>query len=319
MGNRNPKLTAKEQIQLMKDKGIRFNIMSEEAALSYIENDTYYFKLKPYADLYEKDKDGKYKDLEFAYLKDLAIIDSILRKKLLLMSLDIEHHLKVLLLKDFNRSDEDGYQIIDDLIATNKSHYDTDFKRKSAGLACSRIVNKYKDNYAIWNVIEIISFADFEELYKFFYERNGKALYPDKPESQKGPYVDMFTPVRLVRNTAAHNNTFLNNLVKPFFKLSKINQEGEIYDFFLAHNIDKEMIDIHMQNPFCHDVLSVLHLYYLLMPKDDVIDTFTDLQNTYNGRFVRHADYYEGKNETLYYSYLFGVVTLDIYLNELKK
>lgn len=103
----------------MKAQGIRFSVMTEEDAAKYLEINTYYFKIKVYAKLYEKytdkadsDRYGKYIDLDFAYLRDLATIDSYLRKHIFQITLDIEHYLKAALLRDFNRSNEDGYGIV---------------------------------------------------------------------------------------------------------------------------------------------------------------------------------------------------------------
>ena len=77
------KLTVEQQIQHMKSKGVQFNIVSEEEATSYLTSNTYYFKIKAYAKNYDKyrttEKAGQYVNLEFAYLKDLAIIDMLLR------------------------------------------------------------------------------------------------------------------------------------------------------------------------------------------------------------------------------------------------
>ncbi len=96
------KLSIDEQITHMKEKGILFSIEDEEFAKEYLRNNTYYFKLKSYNKLYDKDKDGKYRDLEFAYLRDLATIDSLLRRNILKIAIDIEHYLKVAMLRDFN-------------------------------------------------------------------------------------------------------------------------------------------------------------------------------------------------------------------------
>ena len=77
------KLTVKEQVEHMKSKGIQFNIITEEDAESYLNGNTYYFKLKAYV------------NLEFAYLKELAILDMHLRHFILKTSVDLEHTIKV--------------------------------------------------------------------------------------------------------------------------------------------------------------------------------------------------------------------------------
>ena len=43
------KITINDQIQHMKYKGIKFNIMSEDDAKDFLSTRTYYFKLKSYA------------------------------------------------------------------------------------------------------------------------------------------------------------------------------------------------------------------------------------------------------------------------------
>ena len=63
----------------MKLKGIRFTIDSEEKALSYLTQNNNYFKLRAYRKNYVKNRAGQYVGLEFAYLKDLAIIDMRMR------------------------------------------------------------------------------------------------------------------------------------------------------------------------------------------------------------------------------------------------
>ena len=45
------KLCIYDQIQHMKRKGIKFNVISEEEAVEYITNNTYCFKIKAFANI----------------------------------------------------------------------------------------------------------------------------------------------------------------------------------------------------------------------------------------------------------------------------
>ena len=114
---RKPKLTIDEQISHMEATGITFNHISKEDAKKYLENNNNYFKLTAYRKNFSKHPDGenkgKYIDLDFAQLKDLAIIDMRLRYVLLHLCLDVEHFSKVRLMKTLEKSNDDGYSIID--------------------------------------------------------------------------------------------------------------------------------------------------------------------------------------------------------------
>ena len=74
-----PQLTPKEQVEHLKRKGVKFEFYSEDEAVEYLSKNNNYFKIRAYRKSFEKyiggEKDGTYIDLDFAMLKDLAIID----------------------------------------------------------------------------------------------------------------------------------------------------------------------------------------------------------------------------------------------------
>lgn len=315
-----PKLSISEQITHMKSQGIKFNLVSEEEAAAYLAENTYYFKLKAYQKLYDKytntndpEKQGKYIDLEFAYLKDLATIDASLRKTILQMTLDIEHYLKVALICDFNRSDEDGYKIVTDFLATNPEHYRAEFEQKQFGKACSNLVRKYQDCFAIWNIIEVLSFSDFHELYRFFYSRNGVNLYPTSVKKQKGPYTYLMNPIRILRNAAAHNNCLLNSLKTPYVSQEDFNCNPEVSAFMGQHGIKNRALNTNMSKPFVHDFCVMLYLYNRVASPAAKRHQFSDLKDLFCGRFARNGAYYQNKNTTVMAAYEFVVKVIDMY------
>lgn len=108
-----------------KEKGITFEIISEDEAKDYLGRNNNYFKLSSYRKNYTKFPSGprkdQYRDLDFAYLIELARIDVEVRHILLKMCLDIEHFLKVSLIKAVENNlqagnGEDGYKIVTDFI-----------------------------------------------------------------------------------------------------------------------------------------------------------------------------------------------------------
>lgn len=82
MSNRinKPKLTSRQIVDMMRDeKGITFNYVSEDEAVSYLKNINNYMRTASYRKNYTKvqggKNDGKYERLDFAYLKELSTID----------------------------------------------------------------------------------------------------------------------------------------------------------------------------------------------------------------------------------------------------
>lgn len=96
-----PLMKISEMIPYLKTKNIKFELISEESAEKYLHDNNNYYSLTSYNNNFEKYMiDGvfvnKYIDLDFAYLKDLAIIDHRVRLLLFKMIIDIEHYLKKL-------------------------------------------------------------------------------------------------------------------------------------------------------------------------------------------------------------------------------
>ena len=312
---RKQKLDVVGQVEHMKSKGIKFNIEDENFARDYLQNNTYYFKLKAYQKLYDTyksgDNIGQYLNLEFAYLRDLATIDSLLRKKILSIAIDVEHYLKVKLLQDFNKSGEDGYGIIEAFKELDPDHFEKEIKNKSYGRACKDLVEKYKNDFAIWSFVEIISFKDFQELYKLFYSRNKElfCLKKDK-ENFKGEFFYLITPVRLLRNAAAHSNCLLIDLVKTP-KLS-FKPDYTVCTFLGKNGIKNPTINRQMVKPIINDFCVLLYLYSQVAPLKAQEHAFKDLKDFFDIRVIKHKEYYKN-NSILFSAYDFMKKVIDIF------
>ncbi|MBP3772947.1 MAG: Abi family protein [Treponema sp.] len=120
-----PKLTSFQLVQKMKtDKGITFNLVSEANAQKYLFNENNYLRTAAYRKNYQKylngQNKGKYISLDFGCLKELAEIDSLLRAELSAACFDLEHDLKIRLLKDSEKNQkDDGYKIVDNFLKAN--------------------------------------------------------------------------------------------------------------------------------------------------------------------------------------------------------
>jgi abortive infection bacteriophage resistance protein len=218
------KLTIDEQIEHMKkDNGISFKQISEDDAKRFLTNNTYYFKIKAYAKNYEKYKHGpnkgKYINLDFAYLIELSTLDSLLRKLIIKMALDIEHFLKVELLRDFSDNEaEDGYSIVSEFLNQNPG-LENEILKKGQNSTCNDLVNRYNGEWAIWNIVEVLSFNDFINLYELYYA---------KYESSNNMRNNL-RPVKFLRNAAAHNNCLINNLRGPFTRTITPNKKINVF------------------------------------------------------------------------------------------
>jgi len=291
-----PKLDFDGQINHMKEKGIKFNIISEDEAKEFITHHTYYFKIKAYAKNYPKypkghSREGQYKNLEFAYLKELSKLDMLLRYELFPLCLDIEHFLKVSMLRDFNDVDEDGYSIIDLFSrAFEFRNIFLEIGRKGGLTACCDLVKKYSDTgeWSIWNIVEVLSFNDFIVLYDTFYNR-----YP-----QKKNYKEFLKSIGYLRNAAAHNNCLLNSLQTPY---SRNDKRGRPFTptlpvtHFISgiKDIGAKMRQSRLSNPVLHDFAALLCVYDGLIDQSRKTETYQRINHLICERFYDNIDFFK--------------------------
>lgn len=173
--NRKPWLTASEQIDHLKSRGVHFSLMSEDDARAYLEKNSNYFRLRAYRlgfpKVEEGNRKGEYANLDFKMLVDLSIVDMLLRYEMLPLTLDVEHFAKVKLLKRIETEGEDGYAVVSDFI----SSYDG---TKPDGTPCNSLkdeilrcknspytgglIARYADfDFPAWAFIEVVSFGSF--------------------------------------------------------------------------------------------------------------------------------------------------------------
>lgn len=202
----------------MKGKGVKFELMSEDDALAYLRKNNNYFRLRAYRHGFAKyvggENDGKYVDLGFAMLADLATIDMHLRYVLLPICLEVEHFSKVLLLKRAEEESEDGYAMVADYLASKDVTKDdgsvynpvtAEIDRGKNGPYTNGLIEHYGGSgYPVWAFLELIPFGRFNEFWRFCAKRwNDKRM-------TRGFYILQAT--KGARNACGHNSCIVNEL-----------------------------------------------------------------------------------------------------------
>ncbi len=221
-----PKQTALQLITKMQSKGITFKYTSEKEAAAYLTDKNNYLRTAAYRKNYQKHKNGsnigKYINLDFAYLQELSTIDMHFRFLMSKMCLDIEHDLKVRMLKDIETdSTTDGFDIVQIFLSHN-SYVIGKLEASSASPFTGDLIHKYftiqrvynpqrkktankitsYDDCPVWVLLEMLTFGDFIKFYEFYYSARSYSKIPSS----------VINLVKSLRNGVAHNNCILADL-----------------------------------------------------------------------------------------------------------
>ena len=221
-----PKQTAPQLIAKMKSKGITFKYTTEEKAAEYLTDKNNYLRTAAYRKNFQKYNNGsnigKYISLDFSYLQELSTIDMHFRFLISKMCLDIEHDLKVRMLKDIETDPTtDGYDIVNTFLSQN-SYIVGKLEATSASPFTSDLIHKYftiqrvynpqkrknenkitdYDDCPAWVLLEMLTFGDFIRFYEFYY-------FTRTYTKISSPIINL---VKSLRNGTAHNNCILADL-----------------------------------------------------------------------------------------------------------
>lgn len=291
-----PKLSIPQQIEHMKGKGITFSLYNEINACTFLAEHNYYFKLKAYAHNFDRYKDptknNRYINLDFAHLVDLSKIDADFRKIILSMCLDLEHFLKVRLLNHCTMVDEDGYEIVKKLFE-KLPYLKKDIEKKINTSTCNQIISKRKDTLAIWNIVELISFGPFIELYTSFY----------KDHNFDNDCQGLLYAIKMIRNAAAHNNCLINKMRSPYSR--SISPSYELRNAInKISSYSSNRVAQQLQNPTTHDFLALLLVYSKIVPEPSLTKGFNAVKKLFSERMLKNKEYY-AKQQSLINTYRF--------------
>lgn len=210
---------------LKDDKGITFTYMDTAEAEAYLSDRNNYLRTTCYRKNYDKHQsganEGKYIQLDFAYLVELSRLDMYLRSHLLQMCIDIEHALKVAVITDIEKNTaEDGYTVVEDFLGQNPDVIGS-ISKKVDSVFTGDLINKYFElcyvfdtngnvrteilrvDCPVWVLVEVLAFKDFMRFLRFYTD-----LYPGRMSVNH----KLLNTVRNLRNACAHNNCLLTSL-----------------------------------------------------------------------------------------------------------
>ena len=315
-----PMKTADELITHLKDKGVKFTITSEDDAKKHLAKHNNYFKLSSYRKNYTKKTNGpeagQYENLEFAYLVELARLDTEFRHIILQMSLDIEHFLKVALIKAVEDrmalvGDEDGYEIVKgfllaDELESMSSRAEASSKRCSSfsrkisqnrnNPYCGGLIKSYSDEMPVWTFVELASFGDIKDLVSYYSEKTGWQIPSD---------IKSLDRVRQLRNASAHGNCIINDLNASQTASGVSSAPKYITDFVKNAGIGKASMLKKLSNPRINQLVHLFYVYDCVVTSDNTRKLrLSELNDLFDNRCTQNA-YFFDSNQMLTSTYDF--------------
>lgn len=177
------------------------------------------------------------------------------------ITVDIEHLLKVHILSNSQRNnDDDGYQIVEDFLLKNPDIHEK-LKKYSTNSYNAALIQKYQSCFPLWVFVEIIPFGDLIKFYNFYISK-----YPATNNMSKYLWSAL-----ILRNAAAHNSCVLNRLSEKFDE-SKINNSLMNTLKRNYRSLNPSKIKKYLLNPVIQDFIGTL----ILLKKLDKSKSLTE-------------------------------------------
>ena len=296
-----------EMVPYLKKKNIRFELISEEEAEKYLRDNNNYYNITAYKHNFERYMVNgvfvnRYIDLDFAYLKDLAIIDHRVRLLFFKMIIDIEHYLKMRILNLIENIDiEDGYRSVN--LYLDKDFNDEKFPKKVHNSIFKKVGSEYyqkifskydidKDkkleNIPIWEFLEIITFGELVNFYDFFSKKYN--LTKERKD------IFILREIVKLRNAVAHNSCVLCDIDK---KDNNYAPDFKIVEYLNSCGIGKETRDNKLSNSRIRQMTYTLYMFNEIITSNGVRkNVIDDINKLFYERIILHKEYYNN-NELL--------------------
>lgn len=295
-----PKKEASELVEMLeKEKDVKFEIMSKEEAVTFLKEKNNYLRVASYRKSYEKNRLGRYVNLDFGCLVELSKIDMYLRNYIFKMCINLEHSLKVRLLKHIEENPkENGYNVVNEFLNLEKNRYIvSSILRKSKSGYSGKLIRHYfgyettfsddgdvimKFDCPTWFLFEIISFGDFINFYTFY---NKKYSVKDCfPEGVTGA-------IKSLRNACAHNNCIMSDLHRSMEDTKANVKVAQMVQIVVGGG--KDACRKKLSNRFVLEFVCLIYVFNEVVSEQVRDVTYSELKEFMHGRFVRHIDFFE--------------------------
>ena len=294
-----PMMKISDMVPYLKSKNIKFECCSEQDAKIYLKENNNYYNVTSYKNNFVKyqcgELEGKYIDLDFAYLKDLSIIDYRTRLVLFKMIIDIEHYLKIRILNTIEGiSEEDGYNIVN--LYLEKDFNDKEcpkrvhesIRKKVSNEYYQKIFSKYDldkdtkiENIPIWEFLEIITFGELINFFDFF------TKYYILDDNK---YIFILREVNKLRNAVVHNSCVLCELDK---KDNTHRVDTLVINYLKDCGIGKENRNTKLSNSRIRQITYTLYMFNIIVSSDGVKNNVKhDITKLFYGRIILNGKYY---------------------------
>ena len=277
----------------MRNKGIKFVLCKEMDAQKFLENNCFYFRVAAYRQLYPKieagNKKGQYQNLDFAYLKELYIIDNKIRSVVMELCLDIENSIKTQLINNVtNNRQEDGYDLVKSYLSLTDPNFYTlkVIQRHKSGEYSKELIKKYYPYFPIWVLVEVIPFGSLIHICQY-YEQN----YRQKI-ILKNKFMNI---IRDLRNASAHENCLINNINKRMDESKQ--PDNKIVNFIKDFNVFSAATRRHhLRRSFVYNITVLLYAYKKLVPREKQEIKFNKLKKLLDNDLTIHKEYFDSNS-----------------------
>ena len=306
-----PMLSSEEMIAKLKEKGVKFELCTEADAIHTLQQLNNYFKLTAYRKNFPKYPDGankgKYIDLDFAHLQELAKMDMRLRYLIIHLCLDIEHYLKIHILSFIEAEHKaEAYSIVTDyensLTPDQLMNLHRAIKPKvNNDVYRSSLIDKHVGHYPVWAFLEIIPFSELIHFYTFVHRKyectpceHNQTSRCVEAQCRKVRSIErmkhMLNSVRSIRNAAAHNSCILNDLSRNASSpTAQIDMKHHLYRFVNARYAQSRLTNIRIQQ-----IITLLYLHDVFVASDAIHDiSFEAIKTLFCERFQKNKAYFD--------------------------